>query len=64
MSGSQVSALIADVLAAFGRIDILVNSAGVFYPTLIGETDEAMFDRMCDINLKGISSCATLWRRT
>ena len=50
---AEIDALVADVLAAYGRIDILVNSAGVFYPTLIGETDEAMFDRMCDINLKG-----------
>jgi 3-oxoacyl-[acyl-carrier protein] reductase len=49
----EIETLVADVLAAFGRIDILVNSAGVFYPTPIGRTDEAMFDRMCDINLKG-----------
>ena len=45
---SEIEALVADVLGAFGRIDILVNSAGVFYPTPIGQTDEAMFDRMCD----------------
>ncbi len=50
---TEINTLVSDVLAAFGRIDILVNSAGVFYPTLIGETDEGMFDRMCDINLKG-----------
>lgn len=49
----EIEALIADVIATLGRIDILVNSAGVFYPTRIGETDEEMFDRMCDINLKG-----------
>ncbi len=45
--------LVADVIAAFGRIDMLVNSAGVFFPTRIGETDEDMFDRMIDANLKG-----------
>lgn len=49
----QIDTLVADVLAEHGRIDVLVNAAGVFYPTRIGETDEAMFDRMCDINLKG-----------
>ncbi len=49
----QIEKLVADVLASLGRIDVLVNSAGVFYPTRIGETDEDMFDRMCDINLKG-----------
>jgi NAD(P)-dependent dehydrogenase (short-subunit alcohol dehydrogenase family) len=49
----QVDKLVADVVAQFGRIDVLVNAAGVFYPTRIGETDEAMFDEMCDANLKG-----------
>ena len=52
-SVGAIEALVSEVMAAFGRIDVLVNSAGVFYPTRIGETDEEMFDRMCDINLKG-----------
>jgi len=52
-SVSAIEALVGAVIKAFGRIDVLVNSAGVFYQTRIGETDEAMFDRMCDINLKG-----------
>lgn len=50
---AQVDKLVADVMAAYGQIDILVNAAGVFYPTRIGETDEAMYDGMADINLKG-----------
>lgn len=49
----QITKLASDVLEEFGQIDVLVNAAGVFYPTRIGDTDEAMFDRMCDINLKG-----------
>jgi 3-oxoacyl-[acyl-carrier protein] reductase len=52
-SVKEIEKLASDVLAAFGQIDVLVNAAGVFYPTRIGHTDEAMFDRMCDINLKG-----------
>jgi len=52
-SVSAIAALVGDVIETLGRIDVLVNSAGVFYPTRIGETDEEMFDRMCDINLKG-----------
>ena len=36
-----------------GPIDIPVNSAGVYYPTLIGEIDETDYDRMVDTNLKG-----------
>lgn len=49
----QISKLVADVKNEFGQIDILVNAAGVFYPTRIGETDEAMYDGMADANLKG-----------
>jgi NAD(P)-dependent dehydrogenase (short-subunit alcohol dehydrogenase family) len=50
---AQIGKLVADVIAEFGQIDILVNAAGVFYPTRIGETDEAMYDSMADANLKG-----------
>lgn len=49
----EVERLVADVIAEFGRIDMLVNCAGVFFPTRIGETDEAMFDQMTTVNLKG-----------
>ncbi len=48
-----IDQLVADVVETFGQIDILVNSAGVFFPTRVGETDEAMFDQMTDANLKG-----------
>jgi 3-oxoacyl-[acyl-carrier protein] reductase len=48
-----IKTLVKDVMAAFGRIDILVNAAGVFDPTPIGETTEAEYDRTMDINVKG-----------
>ena len=48
-----VKALVGDVKEAFGRIDILVNSAGIFEPNFIGETTEAQYDEMMDINVKG-----------
>ncbi len=50
---AQVDRLVDDVIAEFGRIDVLVNAAGVFFPTRVGETDETMFDQMIDANLKG-----------
>ena len=50
---AQIARLVADVKTEFGQIDMLVNAAGVFYPTRIGETDEAMYDGMADANLKG-----------
>ena len=52
--GDEIAKLVASVKADFGRIDILVNSAGLFYPTPVGATSEADYDRMMDINLKGM----------
>ena len=54
---AAVRALITRAEKDLGRIEILVNSAGVFYPTLAGETDEASYDRMIDINVKGTWNC-------
>lgn len=56
-SPAAIEALVAAVVAAFGRIDILVYSAGLFYPTPAGETSEADYDRMMDLNLKGCFFC-------
>ncbi len=50
---SQTRALFAAVLAQFGRLDIVVNNAGisVFKPTT--EIDEADYDRVMDTNARG-----------
>jgi 3-oxoacyl-[acyl-carrier protein] reductase len=53
VEAAQVEKLAKDVEARLGPIDILVNSAGVYYATPVGATDEASYDRMVDINLKG-----------
>jgi 3-oxoacyl-[acyl-carrier protein] reductase len=50
---AQVNRLVTDVHRDMGRIDILVNCAGVFFPTPIGETSPQEFDRLIDINIKG-----------
>lgn len=38
---------------AFGGVDVLVNNAGVMALKPIAESDDALFDRMIAINLKG-----------
>lgn len=52
-SVASLENLITDVSNSCGPIDILVNSAGVYITNKIGETTEAEYDRMLDINLKG-----------
>src|SRR5579859_6049032 len=45
-------ALVADAIAAFGALDILVNNASTFYPTPMGEIRERDFDDLIGTNLK------------
>lgn len=45
-------------LGAFGGLDVLVNSAGVYERRPIAETDEAFWDAMMDINVKGTYFCS------
>jgi len=42
-----------DIIAMFGRIDALVNNAGVSQPKTLLEISEAEYDRTIAINLKG-----------
>ena len=42
------------VIAAFGHVDILVNNAGVTQPVKTLDIDEASWDRIQDINCKGV----------
>lgn len=50
---SEVEALFAATLARFGRVDILINNAGVMECASIGDVTEAMFDRQFAVNVKG-----------
>jgi NAD(P)-dependent dehydrogenase (short-subunit alcohol dehydrogenase family) len=42
------------VLAAFGHADILINNAGVTQPVKIMEIDAASWERILDVNLRGV----------
>jgi NAD(P)-dependent dehydrogenase (short-subunit alcohol dehydrogenase family) len=52
-SAAQVDAAMRAVVERWGRIDILVLNAGTWQGAPIAETDEAMWDRLIDLNLKG-----------
>jgi len=50
----MITEAVADVLRRFGRIDILVNNAGVNVPKLAVDVTEADWDRVLDVDLKGV----------
>jgi 3-oxoacyl-[acyl-carrier protein] reductase len=52
-SPASIRAVVAAVERDLGPVDVLVNSAGVYYPTPLGETSEDDFDRMVQTHLKG-----------
>jgi NAD(P)-dependent dehydrogenase (short-subunit alcohol dehydrogenase family) len=50
----SVPELAEKVGAGLGKLDILFANAGIAYGTPIGTTDEESFDRLMDINVKGV----------
>ena len=56
-SAAACAALVEQVLADFGRIDVLVNNAGVTRDNLLLRMSEEDYDRVLDTNLKGAVFC-------
>lgn len=52
-NGVAVGEAVAKVLADFGRLDVLVNNAGITRDTLLVRMSEEDWDAVLDINLKG-----------
>ncbi|MBK0125313.1 glucose 1-dehydrogenase [Pantoea sp. S61] len=50
---SEVESLINNTLELFGRLDIVVNNAGVYQFARIEESTEALYRRQFDINVLG-----------
>lgn len=52
-SPQEVERVFADTKDAFGRIDVVVNSAGIMPLSAISKNDVDLFDRTIAINLRG-----------
>ncbi|MBE71492.1 MAG: 3-ketoacyl-ACP reductase [Thalassospira sp.] len=48
-----VKALFDKTIAEFGGVDVIVNNAGVMTTTPIADMDDATYDAMMDINVRG-----------
>jgi 3alpha(or 20beta)-hydroxysteroid dehydrogenase len=48
------STVVQTARARFGKIDVLINNAGIFHPKSIGETSSADFDLHYRVNQRGV----------
>ena len=55
---ASVQDLVQQALARFGRIDVLVNNAGIEFAKTVEHTTEAEWDALMGVNLKGVFLCA------
>ncbi len=54
----MVDATVKSVLDQFGRIDVLVNNAGITQDARLQKMTLEQFDRVIDVNLRGVFHCA------
>ena len=53
----SVDAMVAGVLATYGRIDVLINNAGIILDAQLRKMSDAAFDKVIEVNLKGTYNC-------
>jgi 3-oxoacyl-[acyl-carrier protein] reductase len=56
--GKSANEMVELTIKQFGKIDILVNNAGITRDMLILRMEEADWDAVLDVNLKGVFNCS------
>lgn len=54
----QIDAMVPRLKVSFGRIDVLVNNAGITLDARLQKMTEVRFDTVIAVNLKGARNCA------
>src|SRR5215471_12593201 len=54
----QIGAMVEQVKERYGRVDVLVNNAGITLDARLQKMTDEQFDRVIDVNLKGVYNCA------
>ncbi len=57
-SANDVNAMVDAVIAAYGRLDILINNAGIAQDQLLMRMTEEQWDRVIAIDLKSVFLCS------
>ena len=58
VDSAAVAAMAEKAVQALGAVDTLVNNAGVPGRGLLADVDDAMIDRVINVNVKGVIHCA------
>jgi len=54
---AAVDAVVRDVVARLGKVDVLVNNAGLSADALIVRITDEQWQRVLDVNLRGVFNC-------
>ncbi len=55
---TEAERMIQATVKQFGRLDVLINNAGIWSTGTVEDTAEADWDRVIDVNLKGVFLCS------
>ncbi len=56
----QIQAMVEDVVSKWGKIDVLVNNAGITADSQLLKMTEDAFDKVIAVNLKGVYNCTQI----
>ena len=54
---ASVEKMVADTVAAYGKVDVIVNNAGITDDAQLLKMTEAQWDKVINVNLKGVFLC-------
>ena len=55
---NEVDFMVNECINQFGRVDLLINNAGISQSVLFTDISESGWDRMMAVNLKGVFNCS------
>lgn len=56
-SYKNVASVFREIYEKFGKIDVLVNNAGITKDSMFHKMNEEQWDQVIDVNLKGVFNC-------